>query len=335
MKNSKLGLIINIIIAIALSVGAVMLPSASWIIMAVSGVFFMVRAYMDKASVLAAELAASLIAYLTIHCRNAIGIDTVCAGISDFFMIPLSGAIIGCLAKAKSSYRMVISGGALACLASFLIEFAKFRFYYKMDLAEVFINQPLSELFSVYSQALMNTGAENASAIAQMLIDNKWYVQQALATVIPSVLIIMCAFIAFFVFIIGRKFIARRYGIIMETYPHFWQLQMPRSASFALTLMYILSMFMSSSPMAGAVMNIVIILSALYVVCGLAVVDFFFRKTRIHWIFRLVIYGIAFIVLSVLGAILPFANVFSMLLFAGVFDGMFDFRHLRFGGTRI
>jgi len=68
--------------------------------------------------------------------------------------------------------------------------------------------------------------------------------------------------------------------------------------------------------------------------CGLSVVDFFLRKRNIHWSLRIVIYVVGFTVLGIIGIVIPIANISTILLFAGVTDGMFDFRRLRSGGEK-
>ncbi len=334
MKNPTLGFIINIIIAAALSAGAVVFPYASWIIMAVSAVFFMVCAYRYDVPKAIALLAASLLSIVAAKCLSGINIDNLCTSVSTFCLVSLSGSVIGMLCRGKKDFRMVITGGCLVNLSAFLIDFAMYKFYYRIDLGEEFINRPIAEFFTAYREILITADIEGAAGIIEILGDLQWYIQQMLATVAPSALIILCALFAYGVFLIGRKIIFRKYGTVMESYPHFWQLQLPRYASMALAALFILTLFMNSSPLAGAVTNIIIIFCTLYMVCGLSVVDFFFKKTILHWAVRIIIYAIAFTVLGIIGLILPVANISTVLLFVGVIDGMADFRRIRLGGEK-
>lgn len=334
MKNSKLSFIINIVIAAVLSAGAVLFPYASWIIMAVTAVFFAINCYRYDAISSSVLTVVSLAAILSAKCYTGITIDNIATAASTFCLTALNGAVIGWLTKGKSDFRMVITGGTLVNLASFVIEFALFKFHHGLDLMDELINKPIAEFFTVYNEILTQTGVENAEAIIGVMDDLQWAMQQMLATVTPSILILFSAAFAYVVFLIGRKLIFRRYSIVME-YPHFWQLQFPRYMSAILAVLFVITMFMSSSPLAGAITNIIIIFCGLYFVCGLSVVDFFFkRKKNMHWIARIIIYITGFIVLSIIGMILPFANITTLLLFLGVIDGMADFRKLRSGGER-
>ncbi|MBQ6998992.1 MAG: DUF2232 domain-containing protein [Clostridia bacterium] len=334
MKKHIFGFIINIIIAAVLSAGAAFFPYASVLIMAVSTIFFMVCAYTHKISETLILLIASLLAIIAAKCSLSVNADNLFTSTSLFCLTSLSGAVIGLLTKFKSSFRMVIAGGTFANLASFLIDFAVLKFRHNLDLGEELINKPVADFFEVYSQILSSANISGAENIIEVMGDLQWYMQQMLATVVPSVLIILCAFFAYVTFVIGRKFIFKKHGVVMENYPHFWQLQLPRSASMALAVLFIVTFFMNSSPVAGAITNIIIILCALYMLCGLSVVDFFLRKKRFHWAIRIVIYVIAFTVLSVIGVLIPVANAPSLLLFTGVIDGLFDFRRLRSGGEK-
>ena len=118
-------------------------------------------------------------------------------------------------------------------------------------------------------------------------------------------------------------------------YPHSNQLKMPRFASTILIILYIMTFFMKTSSFSGAITNILIIFSALYMVCGLSLIDFYFRK-KIHWIARILIYVTGGILLTVIGIIIPLANIFTILFLAGLFDSSRDFRHLgvKLGGRK-
>lgn len=334
MKKPTLGFIINIIMAAALSAGAVVFPYVSWIIMAVAAIFFMVCAYRYDLPKTIALLAASLASIAAAECSGGITIDNLCTSASTFCLVSLNGAVIGMLCRSKMNFRMVITGGCLVNLSAFLIDFAMYKFYYRIDLGEEFINRPIAEFFTYYREILITADIEGTAGIIEVLGDLQWYIQQMLATIVPSALIILCALLAYGIFLTGRKIIFRKYGTVMESYPHFWQLQLPRYASMVLAALFVITLFMSSSPLAGAVTNIIIIFCALYMVCGLSVVDFFFKRTNLHWAVRIIIYAIAFIVLGIIGLIIPVANISTVLLFAGVIDGMADFRRIRLGGEK-
>ena len=334
MKKHIFVFIINIIIAAVLSAGAAIFPYASVLIMAVSAIFFMVCAYTRKTSETTVLLIASLVSIISVKFSFGVNADNLFTSASLFCLSSLSGAVTGLLAKSKNDFRMVIAGGTFVNLASFLIDFAILKFYHGINLGEELINKPVAQFFEAYNQILSATSINGAENMLEVMGDLQWYMQQILATVVPSVLIILCAFFTYATFLIGRKFIFKKYGIVMENYPHFWQLQLSRSASVFLAILFVLTFFINSSPLSGAITNIIIISCALYFMCGLSVVDFFLRKRNIHWSLRIVIYVVGFTVLGIIGIVIPIANISTILLFAGVTDGMFDFRRLRSGGEK-
>lgn len=334
MKNNKLSFIINIVIAAVLSAGALLFPYASWIIMAVSAVFFMVNCSRYSVAKSLILIVVSLAAVFTAKCYAGVTVDNLATAASSFCLLALNGAVIGWLIRSKNNFRMVITGGTLINLASFVIEFALFKFHHGLDLMDELINKPIAEFFKIYSELIPQMGMDNAKNVMDVMDDLQWAMQQMLATITPSLLIIFCAAFAYGIFLVGRKILFRKHSVIME-YPHFWQLQLPRSMSAIMAVLFLLTMFMGSSPLAGAITNIVIIFFALYFMCGLSVLDFFFKKkTNLHWALRIPIYAVGFTVLSIIGMILPFANITTLLLFLGVIDGMVDFRRLRLGGEK-
>ncbi len=334
MKKHIFVFIINIIIAAVLSAGAAVFPYASVPIMAVSAIFFMVCAYTRKTSETIILLIASLASIVAVKCSLEVNADNLFTSASLFCLTSLSGTVIGLTSKSKCNFRMLIAGGTFANLASFLIDFAVLKFYHKIDLAEELINKPVAGLFKAYNHVLSASNINGTENILDAMGDLQWYMQQMVATVVPSVLIIICAFFAYVTFLIGRKFIFKKHGTVMENYPHFWQLQLPKSGSVFLAVLFVVTFFIKSSALSGAITNIIIMLCALYFLCGLSVVDFFLKKRNIHWALRIVIYIIGFAVFGIIGIVIPIANISSILLFTGITDGMFDFRRLRSGGEK-
>ncbi len=328
MKNRTSGFILNIIIAAILSAGAAVFPYASVLIMVASAIFFAVCAYTHKTTETVVVLISSLTAILVTKCFSSVNADNIFTSLSLFCLTSLSGTVTGMMMRGKNDFRMVIAGGTFASLASFLIDFAVLKFYHGINLGEELINKPIADFFEVYSGILASTNIGGAENFLEITGDMQWYVQQAMATVVPCILIIICALFTYVTFLAARKFIFKKHGVVMSEYPHFWELKMPRSASLILSILFLITFFMDASAISGALSNIVIIFCALYFMCGLSVVDFFLRKRRIHWVLRIIIYIIGFVLFSIISLILPILNITSILLFTGVTDGMFNFRRL-------
>jgi hypothetical protein len=151
----------------------------------------------------------------------------------------------------------------------------------------------------------------------------KWMITQMLAAITPALLIIICSLCSFITFIVCRKIIFRKYGVVMTKYPHFWELQLPKSASWILALLYISTYFISDSPIAGAIINVILIICAMYFICGISTIDFFFKKKGLHWSIRIILYAISFFIL------LLFGIAYFGFILIGVIDSSFDFRRIR------
>lgn len=323
MTHTKSNFIINLIISAVLCAGEVFSPYATLPIIIVSIVFFTVFAYRNELKRNIIILSVALITLLASYFSYGINIDTVCAALSDFCLIALSGSAIGIMMKHRCSYRTVISGGALAFLSPLLIEFAKLRFYYGYDLIQVFITEPLDAMLAMYSDIIATSGTAELEPLITELTNSKWALVQVIASITPAMLILVCSLCSFITFLVFRKIIFCKYGEVMTEYPHFWELQLPRSASWILSLLYISTFFVIAPTITNIVLNVIIILCALYFICGISTIDFFLNKKRIHWILRIIIYAIALVLLLIFGA-----AYFGVILI-GVLDGAFDFRHIR------
>jgi len=315
----------------AFGAAAVFSPYALFVAAFFSGMLFMVSAYTDSKPRSLALVLISLIATVAASFSYGINISTVSLAISTFLLTCAGGFAIGYAAKHNFSFMALISSGAACYLAPILIWFVKYKFFDHIDILEQYVNRPVAEFFAMYNEMMSAANIENAEAIIKLTGDLQWYMQQAVAMVLPSFFIILCALLSYLVFLLGRKLLFKAHSIALEGYPAFWQIQLSRSVSFVLAGLFIISFFMDTSAASGAVTNIIIILCALYMQCGISVVDSFFRKTRIPSVLRLIIYGVALLTSGVIGMLIPFVNIPALILFAGVTDSMFDFRHLREG----
>lgn len=334
MNTKKFDIILWIIIASALAACVCVCRPLAFIAVPVSGVFFAVRSFKENFGRLVPLMLAPLAVFAVFALLSGFNAESAFAIASNFFMMVLPGCAIGLSERSKKDFHFLISAGSLSYLAAFVTEFSKMRFYDKLDITEVLVNKPVKELFSVYGSVIANSGIENADKIADAMNQLQWYFQQAMAAIIPSLLIIMCAAMAFTVYLISRKWLCARSKADLSGFPRFCEISLPRSASFVLAALYAVSMFSGSSSLASALANILLVISAAYVVCGLSVIDFFLSKKRVGWVLRLVIYAAGIPFLGIFSALIPIVNVFTLLMLLGVIDGLLDFRHLRFGGER-
>lgn len=334
MNTKKFDIILWIIIASAVSACVCVCRPIAFILVPVSGAFFAVRSFKEPLSRLLPLLIAPLAVFTAFAAFSGFSADAVFAIASNYFMTVLPGCVIGLMQKRKKDFPFLLVSGTLSYLAAFITEFAKMRFYYKLDITEVLINRPIKELFSVYSDILLKTGMESAAETAEAMKQFQWYFQQAMAAITPALLIIMCALMAYTLFLISRKYLYIRSKIQLDIYPHFYELTLPKSASIVLAILFAVSLFASASSLSAALTNILLVISASYMVCGLSVIDFFLSKKRVSWWLRLLIYAVAIPFSGMFSALIPITNVFTLLLVLGIIDGLADFRRLRFGGEK-
>lgn len=244
-----------------------------------------------------------------------------------FLFIALTGLTVGVASKKGLSFISVLAFGGIACLVPFLVSFLKMKFIDGADLLEEFINKPVSEIFATYIK-LLPADMEGVDELKNVMGELQWFVKQTLAMIVPSCFIIFCVSYAYIVFAAGRKLLSKVFGICLD-YPFFRQLQMPRSASFALAVLFIISFFTGTSNFSGAVTNIIMVLSFFYVVCGIAVIDSMLFKKGFRPAFRILIYIASVFASLFVSIIIPFLNLPSVLLMLGIIDSSMDFRHLK------
>ena len=332
MKNLRKNLFLNIIFIAVIFAGVMCFPEFTMVFQVLSGIAFMTFAFSDnylKTSILSALF---LVVSLSAALAKGINYETICYGFSTFFLMVLPGCVMGIMAKKGRSFSSVLCGGALSYMLGLLTDLFRLNIILGINLTEEFINKPIAQFFASYKTAMDSIGTAEIQKISQALGDIQWYMQQAIGMIMPSFLILACAFMAYVIFVSSRKIIEKNQDEKMP-YPTFHSLQMPKSTSLMLCALYILSLFLKSSPFSGAISNIIIILSSIYMVCGLSLADWYLKKAGIKRFLRIFIYFALFLFTSFLGIIFPAVNIFSILIFAGVIDSMTDFRRLRWEAT--
>ncbi len=148
--------------------------------------------------------------------------------------------------------------------------------------------------------------------------------------IIPGIMIISSAFWGY-ITLMSIKAILKRRGYSMENLPEFHEMRVSRGTILIFITTFILLLFVKHLKVYAALVNINVILYFVFLVVGFSVVDFFFRKTRIPGIIRIIIYIPVFLILLLVGLILPFLHPFSVLIIIAVADSTFDLRKLRSG----
>lgn len=238
------------------------------------------------------------------------------------------GCAMGFTVKAKGNLLSVLCFGALAYLGAFLIWIGMISKIGNVDFISVYINEPITALFENYKAILSAQGGEGGKQLISAFGDLEWYIKEIMAMILPSCFIILCGLGAYIVFGLGRGLIEKSHRIQLEGYPVFSHIHLPRSMSAVFTVLWIISLFAGESIWAGAITNIIIVMSATYMVYGLAIVEFLLKKLRLKTIIRLLIYVAGFFVFALIGLIIPAIHLPTLLLMLGVTDFIFDYRRL-------
>ena len=326
MKTTNRRLITNIITSILIFAGFYAIADFSVLFVLLSGVFFFVSAYEGNTKECFILAIFSLILSLIIFGLNGFNGENLYNGFFSFLLLVLPGTAMGTASKNKKDFMAVLISGTVSSLIPILVALIRFKFILKIDFTEAFINEPVAEIIDSYRKLILATGIEGVENLLDAMADIQWAIQQTITMIMPSAFILICGFGVYLIFLFSRKLISKNHGDVMP-YPHSSQLKMPRSASFILIILYVITFFVKASFFSGAITNILIILSALYMICGLSLVDFYLKR-RIHWIARILIYVTGGIFLTVIGIVIPLANVFTLLFFAGLFDSSRNFRRI-------
>ena len=334
MKTSILKFVTNLILCLFIFIGAFQSPVFTMIFSIAGGILFMRVAYNFNNKSAFAFLACSLtISVLFAFCLG-FNAKNLCLGIAYFFIVALPGFAIGYTCKIKKDFLTVLVSGAISFLFAFITLLVEFKFVLKLDFIELFISAPIKQTIKAYKEAFALSGVEQMQTIAESLSEMSWYITQTITMIIPSVFIIICGLGAYFIFLAGRKFMYKTEHVILP-YPHFHQLKMTKSATFIFAFLYIITMFMEVSEFSGAITNIIIVFYALFALCGLSFIDFYFRRKTANWILRIGAYFLASIVLTIFSILIPFANPLSLLLITAIFDSSRNFRRLPLKTDRI
>jgi uncharacterized protein YybS (DUF2232 family) len=144
---------------------------------------------------------------------------------------------------------------------------------------------------------------------------------------IPSFFIISSAFSGYLA-LMSSKAILSRSGYDYKYFPAFSELRISRSAIVVFLLSFLLSSLATQQMIRGAFANIAFILSMVFMVCGLSILDFFVKKAGIPGVVRVIIYLIVFGIMMLLGIIVPFLHPVNILIILTLTDSIFNFRKL-------
>lgn len=232
----------------------------------------------------------------------------------------LTGSIVGLMLKNQQKHFSIIVAISLSELLITILSLLTIKREGK-DIFETLIASPI-EMYSKYAlQIIEQSGAysaDNIRATNEMINA----LISSIATLMPAIIIIISVISTYFSYVFTKKvieFITKEKISIQS----FSELKMSNKAGFASFIFVILSLLIPSSVVSDAILNIIIIFFFAYFACGISIIDFYFKKTKIWWWVRLIIYMIVITLASVFISILPL----SLILIA-MFDARQDIRKL-------
>ena len=223
------------------------------------------------------------------------------------------GGIILCLSltcalciTGKKSLSFTLTAASLAALAvisGVLVYFMKTQ-----------NNSAVNIIFGEYFAAL-GTLSSQQSDMAKQIADAVYSLSAMLDMLLPSILVLSCAAMAYITLSVSRL-ILKKSGItvLMRS---FSELRLWGSFTFIFIILDLCLMFIPSNPVLS---NVSIILTTLFTVCGVSVIDYFLKMKKVNAAIRTAIYAAGFLALSFMGVIGSLA--FNILHFIGIIDSL-------------
>lgn len=242
--------------------------------------------------------------------------DTMGASLVIVFA-PLSMAINYCIEKRKNTKQTIFISTIvfLVPLITTLILGMKIA---DIDLITE-MNTAFTEYISVQTGVLKEVGLESDKILD--VVNNVESLYSEFLMIIPSLIIVFSIFITyinyFFTGVILRKM---KYGLIRR--PSLSRFQLPRNIILGTGIMlatsYLFKQFNFQNSEA-LLLNILFLILTMFMIQGLAVLDFVLKRMKINLVFRVIL-------IVIFALILPMGSV---IIFIGLLDSVFDMRKLR------
>ncbi len=254
-----------------------------------------------------------------------------------FFTYCFSGLFIGYALKKRWEFSKTLMFASAAYLLSLLITLI---FISSLEGA----NQ-IEKLILIFREYLDKSGAifsdiltkrfpgENTSELVTDLQNILQTTYTTLQILLPSLFILSSAFTAYITLTLS-KVVLNRIGYNYKYIPNFNEIKVNKSMTYGFIIFLLLVTVSKDGLIKSIFINIVYILSIILIFYGMAVVDFFMKRKRIHGLLRIVIYLVSFIILSAIGGIIPLFNPLSILLIFAFIDSNFNIRKLSDKGER-
>lgn len=238
----------------------------------------------------------------------------------DFLNLLAIGITAGYVLKYNKSFFTAVSAVSFAQLFVTILALL----YVKRggsDIFEMYVGAPIDMYSDAFMRAFSQSGVyskENAEVFSNILD----MVYTVIKMFMPSIIIISSVITAFFTFTVTKKTIEFSVKQKLSVMP-FSHIRLGKKTSLALTVLILLLFIMQRSMFSDALSNILVLMLFAHFVCGVSVIDFYFAKTRLNWLIRLIIYAVV-LMFACMSA--PF--LLPGLVIVGMLDSRYDIRKI-------
>ena len=167
-----------------------------------------------------------------------------------------------------------------------------------------------------------------------VMMENLDTLEYIITLFIPGIIIVFSALLGYTAVMIIRYLLKKR-GLEHSYIPSFQYLRLSKRTAVFYIILFILVIFIRNNPVSAVLINILFILSFAMTICGLAVADFFVKRSGIPGFLRGIIYMILFMTSSMLSILVPFFHPVNVLMFIGLMDTIFNVRKIDYTGDEI
>ena len=233
----------------------------------------------------------------------------------------LPGTAIGIGYKYRLKLPTLMIAPSLCFAGQWVYVFSAYKRTNGTNLFEDFAKATLENAQASLSTAVSAAGIEVESATLESVIEIMKQMMQVVTQLTPSMLIIFSCFMALIIILLSKN---AAYGSKVTPTSSFSEIYAPNSIIIMLGLC-IIGFFAKTNALKFFLANISVIMMSFFILCGVSVLDFFFRKKVPGSVARAVIYIFG----SFVGFLLLPQLIIPLLVMIGTADMAFDFRRIR------
>ncbi len=279
----------------------------------------------EKVAILSVLVSYVLLILLTGH---------VITATTTILSFSFAGLTIGYGLKRRWDFREIFLSSSSAYLLSILIIIVLMNTVQGINVINEFIVKPSNDFFIEMEKSMeeaLQIAGENPLLSEDMSTIKEQFDVEVLSNtmqyMIPSFFIVMSALLGYLTLALSKN-ILNKLKYDYKYLPNFAELKIAKETVVIFVVSFMLLLFIDQMTIRAALININFILAVVLMFCGLATVEFFIKKAGIPVIIRVIIYCVAFGMMTFLAMLLPIFHPVNMLIIVAVSDNIFDFRKL-------